>query len=125
MANEITPAFLDAFGDAFNRHDAEAILKMMTDDCVFESYAGPDAGGTRFGGPDQVRAGVTRIWTVCPDAYFGKARHFICGDRGVSEWVFTGTQNGQRIEVNGCDIFSFRDGKIAVRNAFRKNRTTT
>jgi len=56
---------------------------------------------------------------------FGKAHHSTCGDRGVSEWVFTGTLNGQRIEVSGCDIFTFRGGKIAVKSAFRNNRTTT
>ena len=36
---QMTPAMLDAFGEAFNRHDVDAILKFMTDDCVFESYA--------------------------------------------------------------------------------------
>ena len=38
--------------------------------------------------------------------------------------AFTATaQDGSRIEVNGCDIFTFRDGKIAVKNSFRKIRT--
>lgn len=97
-------------------------MKFMTDDCVFESYMGSDACGTRYQGREQVKAGFANIWAVCPDADFGKARH--CGDRGVSEWVFTGTRGGQRIEANGCDIFTFRDGKIADKNAFRKNRTT-
>jgi hypothetical protein len=41
----------------------------------------------------------------------------------VSEWTFTGTRmDGTRVEVNGCDLFTFRDGKIAVKNSFRKNR---
>src|SRR5512145_881045 len=124
MASAVTPEFLDAFGDAMNRHDLDAIMKFMTDDCVFESYAGPDVWGTRYEGQDQVRAGFAKIWAVCPDARFGSARYFICGDRGVSEWVFTGTREGRRIEVNGCDLFTFRDGKIAVKNAFRKHRTT-
>jgi hypothetical protein len=26
------------------------------------------------------------------------------------------------VEVTGCDIFTFREGKIAVKNSFRKNR---
>jgi len=123
MRGEVTTGFLDAFGDAMNRHDLDEIMEFMTDDCVFESYAGPEACGTRYAGREQVRAGFARIWAVCPDANFGKARHFICGDRGVSEWVFTGTHAGHRVEVNGCDVFTFRDGKIAVKNAFRKNRT--
>jgi hypothetical protein len=24
--------------------------------------------------------------------------------------------------VNGCDLFTFRDGKIAVKDSYRKNR---
>ena len=41
----------------------------------------------------------------------------------MSEWTFTGTRvNGTRIEVNGCDLFIFRGGKIALKNSYRKNR---
>ena len=41
----------------------------------------------------------------------------------MSEWTFTGTlKDGKRVEVNGCDLFTFRSGKIAVKNSFRKNR---
>lgn len=124
MQNEATEQFLDAFGDAMNQHDLDAIMEYMTDDCVFESYMGPSKAGTRFEGREQVRAGFANVWAVCPDANSGQARHFICGDRGVSEWVFTGTREGERVEVNGCDTFTFRDSKIAVKNAFRKHRTS-
>jgi len=42
----------------------------------------------------------------------------------VSEWVFTGTTaDGKKVEVNGSDIFTFRNGKIAVKNSYFKNRT--
>jgi len=45
------------------------------------------------------------------------------GERGVSEWTFTGTaRDGIRLEVNGCDLFTFRGGRIAVKNSYRKNR---
>jgi hypothetical protein len=27
--------------------------------------------------------------------------------------------------VTGCDLFTFRDDKIAVKNSYRKNRTTS
>ena len=49
-------------------------------------------------------------------------RH-VRGHRGVSEWTFTGTRaDGARVEVTGCSVFTFRDGKIAVKNSYRKNR---
>jgi len=114
---------LQAFADAWNRHDIEAIMSFMTEDCVFESSAGPDVCGTRYAGSEAVRAGFAEVWAIFPDAHWGDARHFVHGERGVSEWTFTGTRaDGSRVEVDGCDLFTFRDGKIALKNSYRKNR---
>lgn len=114
---------LEAFADAFNRHDADAIMSFMTDDCVFEASAGPDACGARYAGREAVRAAFVDVWTTFADAAWRDARHFACGERGVSEWTFTGTgADGTRVEVDGCDLFTFRDGKIARKNSYRKNR---
>ena len=107
-------SLLGALAEAFNRHDADALMSMMTPDCVFEASAGRDA----------VRAAFVDVWTSFPDAHWRGARHFVHGDRGVSEWTFSGTRaaDGARVEVQGCDLFTFRDGKIAVTNAYRKDR---
>lgn len=114
---------LQAFADAWNRHDVEALMSFMSEDCVFEASAGVEAAGTRYVGRDAVQAGYTEVFATFPDAHWGNARHFVHGDRGVSEWTFTGTRvDGGRVEVNGCDLFTFRDGKIAVKNSYRKNR---
>ncbi|HRO58126.1 MAG TPA: nuclear transport factor 2 family protein [Burkholderiaceae bacterium] len=114
---------LQAFADAFNRHDIDSLMSFMTDDCVFEASAGPDRCGTSHVGKAQVRAGFTEVWTTYPDAQWSSPRHFVWGDRGVSEWTFTGTRaDGARVEVNGCDLFLFREGKIALKNSYRKNR---
>jgi steroid delta-isomerase-like uncharacterized protein len=114
---------LDRFADAWNRHDLDAIMSMMTDDCVFDASAGPHVNGQRSEGTQAVRAAFTAVFDAFPDAHWANARHFIAGDRGVSEWTFTGTrQDGSRVEVSGCDLFTFRDGKIAIKNSYRKNR---
>jgi steroid delta-isomerase-like uncharacterized protein len=115
--------FLDEFAQAWNRHDLDAIMAMMTDDCVFEASAGDAVTGERFVGQDAVRASFAAVFAQFPDAHWGGARHFAAGERGVSEWTFTGTfRDGRRVEVNGCDLFTFRDGKIALKNSYRKNR---
>ncbi len=120
---DVTTGLLEAFADAWNRHDADALMSFMTPDCVFESSAGPDVFGTRFQGEEAVRAGYVQVWTTFPDAEWGNARHFVCGNRGVSEWTFTGTRDdGTRVEVHGCDLFTFRNGKIALKDSYRKNR---
>ena len=114
---------LDRFADAFNRHDLDAVMSMMTDDCVFEASAGPQVNGQRSEGQPAVRAAFAAVFEAFPDAHWAGARHFVAGDRGVSEWTFTGThKDATRVEVNGCDLFTFRDGKIAIKNSYRKNR---
>ena len=126
MANttpSVTTEVLQSFAETWNRHDIDALMTFMTDDCVFESSAGPDVCGARYVGFEAVRAGFADVWRVFPDAHWGDARHFIQGERGVSEWTFTGTRtDGARVEVNGCDLFVFREGKIAVKNSYRKSR---
>ena len=98
-------------------------MAFMTDDCVFEASAGPDVCGARHTGRDAVRAAFEDVWATFPDARWRDPRHFVQGERGVSEWTFTGTaKDGTRVEVHGCDLFTFRDGKIAVKNSYRKNR---
>jgi len=44
-----TLAVVEAFNEAFNRHDVAAIMRAMTDDCVFEG-TGPTPDGQRFQG---------------------------------------------------------------------------
>jgi ketosteroid isomerase-like protein len=115
--------FLDAFAEAWTRHDADRIMAAMTPDCVFDTSLGPDVHGTRYVGQADVRRGVLEVFKTFPDAAWNNPRHFISGDRGVTEWVFTGTKaDGTGVEVNGCDLFTFRDGKIAVKNSYRKQR---
>ena len=125
-ADEVTVAFLQGFADAWNRHDADALMECMTQDCVFENAGGPAKFGTRFEGQQAVRQGYTGVWESAPDPQWLEVRHFISGNRGVSEWTFTGTtREGKKMEVNGCDVFTFRDGKIFIKDSYTKNRPPT
>lgn len=114
---------LHRFAEAWNRHDLDALMAMMTDDCVFAASAGPDVDGERSEGPDAVRAAFAAVFETFPDAHWANAAHFVAGSRGVSEWTFSGTRkDGARVEVTGCDLLTFRGGRIAVKNSYRKNR---
>lgn len=120
---KVTEAFLQSFADAFNAHDLDAIMSHMTDDCVFEASAGPDVNGEKFTGQSQVRKAFEEVFITYPDAQWNEPRHFVFGNRGFSEWTFTGTRkDGTKVEVTGCDLFTFEGGKIAVKNSYRKNR---
>lgn len=123
--NEVTTEFLDGFADAWSEHDVDKLMSYMSDDPLFQLSVGPDIDGKRFQGWDAVKAGFKMVLDMFPDGRWGDASHFIAGDRGVSEWTFTATgQDGKPIEVRGCDLFSFKDGKISVKNSFRKTRTS-
>ncbi len=118
-----TMALLDRFAAAWNAHDADALMGCMTEDCVFYSAAGHGQRGAEHRGKAAVRAAYSAIWKTYPDAAWNGAKHFVAGDRGVSEWTFTGTAaNGNRVEVHGCDLFVIRGGKIAVKDSYRKQQ---
>ncbi len=112
---------LRAVLDGFNRHDLDAIMSFFADDCVFDSPRGPDPWGRRFVGKDAVREGLGARFKGIPDVHYGDDSHFTDGDRGVSEWTLTGTTvEGEQLEVRGCDLWTFRDGQIVLKNSFWK-----
>ena len=112
------------FEQGWNAHDVDVLMTFMADDCVFETAGGPEPFGSRHHGRERVREGFRGVFSRFPDAHFHDARHFVSGDRGVSEWTFTGTSpDGRKVEVNGCDLFTFRGDKIALKSSYFKNRT--
>jgi len=117
----VTIGFLDAFVSAWNRHDTNAILEMMTSDCVLSLASGPSKEGSRFEGREAIRAAIGDLLARMPDVQWQNPRHFVSGDRGVTEWTMLATtRDGRRIEANGCDIFHFKDGRVAIKNSYRK-----
>ena len=107
---------LDALLDAFNAHDVDAILTFFTEDCVLDTPR-----GQRFVGKEEVRKGFQARFDGIPDIVYADARHWTSGDRGVSEWTIRGTQaTGDPIEVRGCDLFEFADGKISRKDSYWK-----
>ena len=110
--------------DAFNRHDLDAIMSHFADDCVLETPRGPEPWGSRFVGRDEVRRGLAARFEGIPDVHYGDEDHFVSGDRGVSEWTISGkTVEGRRIEVRGCDLWTFGDdGTITRKDSFWKIR---
>ena len=107
--------------DGFNRHDVDAIMAEFTDDCVFESPRGPDPWGRRFVGRDAVGEGFAARFRGIPDVRYEGTDDFVCGERGASEWILSGTTvDGERIEVHGCDLWTFRGDQIVRKNSYWK-----
>jgi ketosteroid isomerase-like protein len=118
---EVTVETLQRLLDAFNAHDLDAVMGFFTDDCVLELPRGPHPWGQRFEGREQVRSGLASRFAGIPDVHYGNDRHWVSGNRGCSEWLLTGTTTrGEPIEVQGCDLFEFRDDKIARKDSYWK-----
>ena len=119
----MTPSaeMLQAIADAFNRHDLDAIMEYFADDAVFESPRGPQPWGRRFEGKAAVRDGLAARLNGIPDVGYGDDEHFVSGRRGVSEWTLTGTTtSGERLEVRGCDLWTFDDGLVTKKDSYWK-----
>ena len=121
--NKMTVNSLKQILDAFNRHDLDAIMEFFSDDCSMDFPKGPEPWGQRFSGKAQVRAALASRFKGVPDVHYGDDRHWISadGDMGVSEWTLTGTTTSQvHVNVRGCDLWEFSNGKITRKNSFWK-----
>ncbi|HBD89319.1 MAG TPA: DUF4440 domain-containing protein [Gemmobacter sp.] len=122
----LTADDLKATFDAFNRHDIAGVMTHFAEDCVFTTVAGPEVFGTRIEGREAIARAFVGVWTAMPDAQWAGHSHFVQGDRAVSEWTFIGTDAaGNRTEAQGVDLFTIRDGKLVMKQAFRKQRPVT
>ena len=123
LDSQINEQYLQDFAEAWNRHDLQTLMSFMSEDCVFQLSSGPDVDGTRYTGYKEVEKAFQKILDLFPDCQWTNPRHFISGNRGVTQWTFVATnEDGSTTEVDGCDLFTFTGNKIAVKNSFRKIR---
>jgi ketosteroid isomerase-like protein len=114
-----TIAAVEAFNEAFNRHDVDAVMAHMTDDAVFESTSPP--AGERHEGAEAVRAAWEAFFAASPTAHFDAEEVIATGDRCVVRWVYTWTgERGTTERVHGVDVMRVRDGRVAEKLAYVK-----
>jgi ketosteroid isomerase-like protein len=115
MANDNTVLVIERFNAAFNRHDVDAVMALMTDDCVFESTH-PPPDGERFVGQAAVRAFWERFFRESPHADFQAEEWIVAGDRAVIRWHYSWGSG----HIRGVDVFRVRDGKVAEKFSYVK-----
>ena len=120
---EATTAAIQRFGEAFNRHDLDAVMAAMTEDCVLESTF-PQPDGTRYEGQDAIRAyweELFRFFRSCSQAVFETEEMFAAGDRCVFRWIYRWVdRDGKPGHLRGIDVFRVRDGKVAEKLVYAK-----
>lgn len=110
---------IERFNEAFNRHDADALASLLTDDTVFEDTS-PAPDGQRVEGKTAVVAFWRGWFARNPDARFDAEEIIVSGDRAVVRWVYHKIRNGQPWHIRGVDVFTVRDGKVAAKLAYVK-----
>ena len=121
----MTPERLRSFFDAWNAHDVETIVGYFTPAGAYHASIGPDDAGTAFVGSDELRRGVSgflgRYGDVrYTDLVIGMSGH----DRAFASWTFHATSPvGEAVTYRGVDLFTFEGDRIALKDAYRKERS--
>jgi ketosteroid isomerase-like protein len=110
-----TLATIERFNAAFNRHDVDAVMALMTDDVVFENTS-PAPDGERHEGQAAVRAFWEHFFATSPNARFEVEDIFAAGDRCTVRWRYDWDGG----HIRGVDLFRVRDGKVAEKLSYVK-----
>lgn len=115
-----TAEVVNKFNTAFNQHDVQSVMALMTDDCIFENtFPAPD--GERFEGQKAVRHFWEEFFQASPQAIFQTEEMITCGDRCIVRWRYewrnAENQNGH---IRGIDVFRVQDGKVSEKLSYVK-----
>lgn len=116
---------LRAFFDAWNAHDVETIVSYFTPDGAYYASIGPDDAGTAFRGTDEVRRGVAAFLGTYGDVHYTDLVIGLTGEEGAyATWTFHGIgPDGNEMSYRGVDVFAFEGDRIALKDAYRKERS--
>lgn len=116
-----------AYGDAWNRHDVEAILAMHTEDSVFENHT----SGGKGVGKRAIREILEAVFAAFPDLRFDARRTYVRDGLVTQEWTATGTlavphtqggvtvqPTGRKISWNGVDVIPFAGELVARKDVY-------
>jgi steroid delta-isomerase-like uncharacterized protein len=120
--------FCARYAAAWNGHDATAIADLVTDDIVWHDPALPAAAR----GVAAVQEYMRTAWLSFPDLRFDETDDPHCsfdGERVAWRWRMRGTMTGpirppgfaptgRAMEVEGVDLWTMRDGRIARSRAY-------
>ncbi|MDO8645868.1 MAG: nuclear transport factor 2 family protein [Candidatus Planktophila sp.] len=113
--SQVTASIIREFNSAFNNHDIDAVMALMTDDCIFENtFPAPD--GTRHVGNTQVRLELGNFLKSSPLASFEEEELIACDDRCVVRWRYSWGEG----HVRGVDVMRVQGGKVSEKLSYVK-----
>jgi ketosteroid isomerase-like protein len=123
MCAKMTRERAEEFGAAWNSGNADLVTSFFAEDGVYHASVGHDALGKTYIGKENIRRGVQAFFDRYPDGKFEDLKVVVAGEIGTFEWDFVATDSsGQMVRIAGYDLLQFVGDKVAVKNAFRKQR---
>jgi len=112
--SEMTRAAIEAFHDALNSHDMDALSRAVHEECVFETTTPPD--GIRHVGRAAVLAACQEFFDQSPEARFQMEEIFTVDDRALVRWRYDWGDG----HVRGADVMRVRNGRVIETFAYVK-----
>jgi len=109
-----------SFNDALNAHEVNTMMRLMTEDCVFEN-TDPAPDGTRYEGQQSVRAFWEGFFRTSREPRIEIEEILALGDRCIMRWTYHWVDTrGRPGHVRGVDIYKVRGGLIAEKLSYVK-----
>lgn len=114
--------FIQRWEAAWNSHQADRVLELMTEDIVYDDSAWPST----MRGHGEVREFLASVWRGMPDLAFEMVEGpFLHPGKPVATFYWRGTgtftgsleppgfaPTGARLEIDGFDLQEYRDGRV-------------
>lgn len=112
-----------AFNKAVNCHDIVSMMKLMSDDCRFESYQ-PSPDGAIYPNKEAIAQYWQTFFSESPEAHIAIEEIFGLGFRCVMHWRYEWVDaDGKANHLRGVDIFQVKDDLICENLSYVKGAT--
>jgi ketosteroid isomerase-like protein len=118
-ADQATARVVEAFNEAVNRHDVDAMVALSHPQLVFEGTTPPD--GERLSGRGQVRAFWEELFRQSPNARVETESMIVAGEccTALLTFVFD-SERPEAGHVRGVDVLRVQDGLITEKFSYVK-----
>jgi len=110
-----------AFNEAFNRHDVAGMVKLLSEDCTFETSA-PAPDGAVYTGKEAITSYLRNFFRESPQVYMQIEDIYGFGHRCNMHWRCRWVDEvGHQQHVRGVDVIQEKEGLICKRLSYAKS----
>jgi ketosteroid isomerase-like protein len=104
-----TESTMRRFHEAFDRHDAEALVDLVAEDCVIENTHPAPNGSLHVG-----KTACLMVWQSlirAPGTWFTREEVWASGDRAIVRWRYH-WGDGESQSIRGVNLVRVRGGQV-------------